>query len=138
MEISRRRFGKIIATSAAAMELLRSRNASASEQKPSSSVVPQRDQPRDLAPQGVDFERLTDFMNSLQGVSWQNRTLYLYQKEPDVSKAVLEPAYVKKYKEPIDEEEVRRAAPDGRRFMIIVKTDRLGGQRSEPPLKFFF
>lgn len=101
-------------------------------------VVRSDNPPRDLAPQAVDFETLSDFMDSLQGISWQNTTLYLYQKEPDVTKVTGEPAYVKRYKEPIDEEEVRRVAPEGRRFMLILKTDKLAGQRAEPPKRFFF
>ncbi len=75
---------------------------------------------------------LWDYMRSLPETEWQKTTIYLYQIEPSVTRKEGEPAYLKKFGGPFDEDAVRQIAPQGTRFKAIAK--RVG----EAPTNFFF
>lgn len=72
---------------------------------------------------------LWDHISELKPDDWRNRSFYIWQIEPPITKKEGEPAYVVQWSEPFTADMLQARAPDGKRFKIMEKVT---GQRERP------
>jgi hypothetical protein len=74
-------------------------------------------------------EDLWDHVAGIKPEDWRNRSFYIWQIEPPITKKEGEPAYVVQWQEPFTPEMLSQRAPEGKRFKIMEKVT---GRRERP------
>jgi hypothetical protein len=72
---------------------------------------------------------LWDHIAELTDKDWQNRSFYVWQIEPPITKKEGEPAYVVQWSERFTPDMIQARAPEGKRFKIMEKVT---GRRERP------